>query len=151
MFKSKVSLHKTVHFSLKQEKAVNVTANMAFFSVNSIHVNSIHNPFVDQKNQRMMLITIHVHVYGAFCIIEMQKKILSWKLKKLSEQMIHPVCNMMKKSSIAGIFLVNSPKNTSNLYILHRCTSCIYVQLNFKPNSSYLENWMGCLYNRGTL
>lgn len=66
--------------------------------------------------------------------------------------MIHPVCNMMKKkSSIAGIFLVNSPKYTSNLYILHKCTSCIYVQLNFKPNSSYLENWMGCLYNRGTL
>lgn len=68
MFKSKVSLHKTVHFRLKQEKAVNVTANLAFFSVNSIYVNSIHNPIkiVDQKNQRMMLITIHVHVYGAY-------------------------------------------------------------------------------------
>lgn len=151
MFKSKVSLHKTMHFRIKQEKAVNVTANLAFFSVNSIYVNSIHNPFVDQKNQRMMLITIHVHVYGAYFYNWNAKKSYLENLRSYLNKWSTLCAIWWKKSSIAGIFLVNSPKYTSNLYILHKCTSCIYVQLNFKPNSSYLENWMGCLYNRGTL
>lgn len=97
-------------------------------------------------------LSLYMYMYMVhISIIEMQKNpILKTKEVIWTND---PPCVQYdeKKSSIAGIFLVNSPQYTSNLYILHKCTSCIYVQLNFKPNSSYLENWMGCLYNRGTL
>lgn len=44
--------------------------------------------------------------------------------KYLSGQIMHPVCDIMEKvqSSIAGIFLLNSRKQTtSNIHILRAC------------------------------
>lgn len=38
--------------------------------------------------------------------------------------MMHPVSNIMEKSSTAGVFLIYSQKqNTSNMHTLHNCTT----------------------------